>query len=64
MVRAHHISFMALLTGDTMVMKRLYPEWGLEVRLPYFAHGTLLCGTAPATDCFPRSCKGADTYLN
>ena len=33
---------MALLTGDTMVMKRLYPEWGLEVRLPYFAHGTLL----------------------
>lgn len=42
MIRNHHIAFMALLTGDTMVMKRLYPEWGLEVRLPHFAHGTLL----------------------
>ena len=35
-------SFMAFLTGDTLVMKKLYPEWGLEVRLPHFAHGTLL----------------------
>lgn len=42
MVRDHYISFMALLTEDTMVMKRLYPEWGLEVRLPHFAHSTLL----------------------
>ena len=42
MVRDHYIAFMALLTGDTMVMKRLYPEWGLEVRLPHVAHGTML----------------------
>ena len=42
MIRNHHIAVMALLTGDTMVMKRLYPEWGLEVRLPHFARGTLL----------------------
>ena len=42
MERGHHISFLAFLTGDTLVMKKLYPEWGLEVRLPYFAHGTLL----------------------
>ena len=42
MRREHHISFIAFLTGDTLVVKKLYPEWGLEVRLPYFAHGTLL----------------------
>lgn len=42
MVREHDLSFMAFLTGDTLVMKKLYPEWGLEVRLPHFAHGTLL----------------------
>ena len=42
MERGHHIAFIALLTGDTAVVRRLYPEWGLETRLPYFAHGLLL----------------------
>lgn len=42
MSREHHISFIAFLTGDTLVVRRLYPEWGLETRLPYFAKGTLL----------------------
>lgn len=27
--------------GDTCVLKKLYPQWGLEIRLPYFAHGKL-----------------------
>lgn len=41
MTREHYISFVALLTGDTVVLRKLYPEWGLETRLPRL-HGTLL----------------------
>lgn len=43
MRRAHYIAFLAFLTGDTLIVKRLYPEWELLARLPHFAHGTLLC---------------------
>lgn len=42
MTREHHISFAAFLSGDTLVLKKLYPEWNLEMRLPFFAHGKLL----------------------
>ena len=42
MRREHYISFVAFLNGDTLLVKKLYPEWGLEVRMPRFAHGTLL----------------------
>lgn len=42
MRREHHIAFVAFLTGDTLIVKRLYPEWELLARLPFFAHGTLL----------------------
>ena len=42
MCREHYISFLAFLTGDTVMVKKLYPEWGLETWLPFFAHGRLL----------------------
>lgn len=42
MTREHYISFVAILNGDTFAMKKQYPEWGLETRLPYYAHGTLV----------------------
>lgn len=42
MRREHYISFLAFLTGDTLIVKKQYPEWGLETRLPFFAHGTLI----------------------
>ena len=42
MQREHAIAFVALLNGDTLTIKRLYPEWNLEARLPYLAHGTFL----------------------
>ena len=42
MLREHYISFLAFLTGDTVMVKKLYPEWGLETWLPFFAHGRLL----------------------
>ena len=41
MSREHYISFVAFVSGDTCVLKKLYPQWGLEIRLPYFAHGKL-----------------------
>lgn len=42
MTREHHISFVALLTGDTIFLRRQYPEWNLQARIPVFAHGRLL----------------------
>ena len=42
MRREHYISFLAFLTGDTVMVKKLYPEWGPETWLPFFAHGRLL----------------------
>ena len=42
MCREHYISFLAFLTGDTVMVKKLYPEWGLETWLPFVAHGRLL----------------------
>lgn len=41
MERGHYISFVALLTGDSVLLRKLYPEWGLQVRIPIFAHGKL-----------------------
>lgn len=42
MEREHYIAFVALLTGDSILLRRQYPEWDLQVRIPVFAHGTLL----------------------
>ena len=42
MQREHYISFVALLCGDTAVIKKRYPEWTMETRLPYLPQGTLL----------------------
>lgn len=42
MRREHHVAFVAFLTGDTLIVKRLYPEWDLQARLPFISHGTLL----------------------
>lgn len=42
MTKDHYISFVAFLTGDTLIFRKLYPEWNLQTRIPFFAHGTLL----------------------
>lgn len=42
MTREHYITFVALLTGDTLVLRKQYPEWDLQTRIPTFAHGRLL----------------------
>ena len=54
MHREHYISFVAFLTGDTMIVKKQYPEWGLDVRLPYIRHGMLLW-YCTRTDCSIRT---------
>ncbi len=41
MTKEHYISFLALLTGDTLVLKKQYPEWGLDTRLPMLPYGVL-----------------------
>ena len=42
MSKDHYITFAALLTGDSLILRRQYPEWGLQVRLPAIGHGRLL----------------------
>ena len=42
MEKAHYITFVALLTGDTVVLRRQYPEWDLQARLPRIGHGLLV----------------------
>ena len=42
MTREHYISFLAVLTADGVLIKKLYPEWELQARVPRFAHGRVL----------------------
>lgn len=42
MLKEHYISFVALLTGDSLTLKKQYPEWDLQVRIPGRAHGKLI----------------------
>ena len=42
MTKQHHIAFVALLSGDTVVLKKQYPEWDLQVRMPRIPHGKLV----------------------
>lgn len=41
MTREHYITFIAFVASDTVLVKKLYPEWDLQIRLPFFAHGRL-----------------------
>ena len=42
MTKEHYVSFVALLNGDTLFFRRIYPEWDLQTRIPCFGHGILL----------------------
>ena len=42
MTKEHYITFVALQTGDTLVLKKQYPEWDLQVRIPRIARGKLI----------------------
>lgn len=42
MTKDHYITFVALLTGDSLMLRKLYPEWNLQTRIPRFGHGMLV----------------------
>ncbi|MDD5953920.1 MAG: helix-turn-helix domain-containing protein [Firmicutes bacterium] len=42
MTKEHHISFVALMTDDTIIMRKQYPEWDLQMRIPFFSRGRLV----------------------
>lgn len=42
MAKDHYITFVALLTGDRLILCKQYPEWGLQARIPASGHGRLL----------------------
>lgn len=42
MTKDHYITFTAVLTGDSILLRKLYPEWNLQTRIPNFGRGTLL----------------------
>ncbi len=41
MTRSHFIRFIAYVTADKLLLTRLYPEWGVEIRIPKLHGGTL-----------------------
>ncbi len=42
MTKEHFIAFIAFLTGDSLILRKLYPEWDLETRIPMQKHGRLI----------------------
>lgn len=48
MTKDHSIAFVTLLTGDTVVTRKLYPEWNIETRLPVLSprHSRLVLQSA------------------
>lgn len=42
MTKEHYISFVALVTADSFMIRKLYPEWNVQVRIPIFSHGKLV----------------------
>ena len=42
MKKEHYIYFVELVSGDTLILKKQYPEWDLQSRIPKIAHGKLI----------------------
>ncbi len=42
MTRDHHIAFVALLTADSITIRKQYPEWDMLARFEYPAYGRLM----------------------
>lgn len=41
MTKEHHISFVALVTGERVTLTKKWPEWDFQLRLPKKDHGLL-----------------------
>lgn len=42
MTKDNYISFVALLSGDSIMIRKQYPQWDLQIRIPNFARGKLV----------------------
>ena len=42
MTKDDYISFFSYVTSDSLLLKKLYPEWGISIRLPWLGHGKIL----------------------
>ena len=42
MTKDDYISFFSYVTSDSLLLKKLYPEWGVDIRFPWLGHGKIL----------------------
>ena len=42
MTKDDYISFFSYVTSDSLLLKKLYPEWGVEIRFPWLGHGKFM----------------------
>ena len=42
MTKEDYISFISYVTSDSLLLKKLYPEWGVDIRFPWLGHGKIL----------------------
>lgn len=42
MTKEHFISFVALVTGDSIMLRKQYPEWNIQTRIPRFGRGMIM----------------------
>ncbi len=42
MSKGHYITFVALVTGDSIMLRKQYPEWNVQTRISCFGHGMLV----------------------
>ena len=42
MTKEDYISFISYVTSDSLLLKKLYPEWGVDIRFPWLGHGKIM----------------------
>ena len=42
MTKDDYISFFSYVTSDSLLLKKLYPKWSVEIRFPWLGHGKIM----------------------
>ena len=42
MTKDDYTSFFSYVTSDSLLLKKLYPEWSVEIRFPWLGHGKIM----------------------
>lgn len=42
MTRKHYITFLALCSSDQLYLRKLYPEWDIQLQMPYLPGAALI----------------------